>query len=155
MTHPVTNLDRGTWAETNPSKCPCHGFGWILSDYDTWHRCPLHSACVPHPEDETEETFDFAAHLLQVQRVAFEKYRNLAHMAGWRSSHLTFTKSCRRALLAAGVKAPTAAQWVDEAEAQAEDLARMRAEMDAQSRGFTCDLEARLADEAVWERREA
>ncbi len=34
--------------------CRCGGEGewggWILSDYDTWHHCPLHYNGQEHPE---------------------------------------------------------------------------------------------------------
>lgn len=37
----------------SPDKCRCHGGGWILSDVDTWHKCPDHyKAGQPHPEDD-------------------------------------------------------------------------------------------------------
>lgn len=40
--------------EEDPKRCPCHGSGWMLSDYDTWHRCYVHNnGHIPHPEDET------------------------------------------------------------------------------------------------------
>jgi hypothetical protein len=35
--------------------CRCHGGGWILSDVDTWHKCPDHHvAGQPHPEDDQD-----------------------------------------------------------------------------------------------------
>lgn len=43
-------LESGAWSTPNPKLCPCHGKGWMLSDYDTWHQCPLHGKGVPHPE---------------------------------------------------------------------------------------------------------
>ena len=150
MTHPVNDLNTGAWAEANPSKCPCKGSGWLLSDYDTWHRCPRHGAGVPHPEDEmTRETFDSAAHLLQVQRAAYEEFRNLAYAAGFKGQ---FTESVRRALRKVNPAPWTAVQWVDEAERQAEELATARIEEAARAMGFSCALEARWADEAARER---
>ena len=32
---------------------PCGG--WILSDFDTWHHCPLHHTNQSHPEDSGPE----------------------------------------------------------------------------------------------------
>lgn len=155
MTHPVNDLDTGSWAEVNPSKCPCRGRGWLLSDFDTWHSCPRHGDGVPHPEDEVDrETWDASAHLLQVQRAAFEEYRNLAYAAGWGRFGFTFTEACRLALRAAGVTAPTATQWVDAAECEAEELVMEKVEAEARAMGFSCALEARWADEIARERDE-
>ncbi len=36
-------------------ECRCCGGGWILSDVDTWHRCPDHFAGQPHPEDRNDD----------------------------------------------------------------------------------------------------
>lgn len=42
------------WADENPNICGCRGRGWMLSDLDTWHHCPIHGKGVPHPlEEET------------------------------------------------------------------------------------------------------
>ena len=35
-----------------PELCSCRGYGWILSDYDSWHECRFHKG-MPHPD------FDF------------------------------------------------------------------------------------------------
>jgi hypothetical protein len=37
-----------------PEECRCNGGGWILSDVDTWHKCPDHFRGQLHPEDEPE-----------------------------------------------------------------------------------------------------
>jgi len=34
-----------------PELCACRGYGWISSDYDTWHECRWHPG-QPHPEYE-------------------------------------------------------------------------------------------------------
>ena len=34
---------------SEPEFCSCRGYGWILSDYDTWHECRFHTG-MPHPE---------------------------------------------------------------------------------------------------------
>lgn len=42
-----------------PEECRCHGGGWILSDLDTWHRCPDHyTAGQGHPDDDEQEQND-------------------------------------------------------------------------------------------------
>jgi hypothetical protein len=30
--------------------CRCHGGGWLLSEVDTWHKCPDHFTGQIHPE---------------------------------------------------------------------------------------------------------
>lgn len=35
----------------DPDKCACRGSGWVLSQVDTWHACPVRSHAGPHPED--------------------------------------------------------------------------------------------------------
>ena len=44
----------GAWADPDPKKCLCRGFGWALSDVDTWHECPIHKG-HRHPEDDRDE----------------------------------------------------------------------------------------------------
>lgn len=31
-------------------ECPCRGGGWVLTNYDTYERCPAHFTGQPHPE---------------------------------------------------------------------------------------------------------
>ena len=38
-----------------PEECRCNGGGWILSEVDTWHKCPDHHKGQPHPEDYVYE----------------------------------------------------------------------------------------------------
>ncbi len=40
--------------DPDPKQCGCHGTGWILSDFDTWHQCPAHHKGQRHPEDYQE-----------------------------------------------------------------------------------------------------
>ena len=47
-----------------PDRCRCHGGGWILSDLDTWHRCPDHYVPgQPHPEDDVPTDEEVYANL--------------------------------------------------------------------------------------------
>jgi hypothetical protein len=41
------------WSSTeDPETCACHGGGWILSQLDSWHACPVHHVKGQrHPED--------------------------------------------------------------------------------------------------------
>ena len=43
------SVQQGTYPEAE--QCTCRGYGWILSDYDTWHECRFHKG-KPHPELE-------------------------------------------------------------------------------------------------------
>jgi hypothetical protein len=47
-----TEMESGLWAVPEEGLCPCHGGGWVLSDLDTWHKCPIHFHGQRHPEDE-------------------------------------------------------------------------------------------------------
>ena len=78
-------LESGVWAMENPAKCPCRG-GWLLSDYDTWHRCPLHGKGVPHPEGEDDAVIDMHAHSLQVLRETYAGYRDQARRMGFQGN---------------------------------------------------------------------
>jgi hypothetical protein len=46
------------YKNTHPAAehCSCRGYGWILSDYDTWHECRFHKG-LPHPE--APDDFDY------------------------------------------------------------------------------------------------
>jgi hypothetical protein len=47
------------WSSTeDPETCACHGGGWILSQLDTFHQCPVHFAGQRHPEDYEDEGED-------------------------------------------------------------------------------------------------
>lgn len=39
-------------AVEDPEDCACRGSGWVLSQVDTWHKCPVASHAGPHPEDD-------------------------------------------------------------------------------------------------------
>lgn len=41
------------------SECWCRGSGWVLSNWDSFHRCPYHYDGQPHPE-ESEPEYDSA-----------------------------------------------------------------------------------------------
>lgn len=34
--------------------CRCHGGGWLLSEVDTWHKCPDHFTGQIHPEIDAD-----------------------------------------------------------------------------------------------------
>lgn len=38
----------------SPDECACGGCGWILSQVDTWHKCPDHwKPEFKHPDDDS------------------------------------------------------------------------------------------------------
>jgi len=44
------------WSSTeDPKTCACHGGGWILSQLDSFHTCPVHFKGQRHPEDFDDE----------------------------------------------------------------------------------------------------
>ena len=146
--HPGNELNSGRWANPNPSQCPCRG-GWLLSNWDTWHQCPLHGKGVPDPEDENENgerpEFDRAGHDLYINRQAYAHFRNEAERAG-------MTRAAFRAAVTDMV-APTRtpADWVNAADEVAEAAWSEAADVRAQKAGFSCRLEAAWAAEAEFE----
>lgn len=140
----MRELDSGVWAELNLQACPCRGRGWLHSDFDTYHRCPVHGAGVPHPEDEEAE-FDWAAHYLRMQRASWR--------AAQRRSGLDRGAFRSRVEAAVAGPNPTPTDWVETAWIIAEDLWREQADRDARRLGYSCRLEAAWASEADVERR--
>jgi len=48
----VRAIQTGQLSTEDPKTCACRGGGWILTDFDTWHECPLHHRKgMAHPED--------------------------------------------------------------------------------------------------------
>lgn len=144
----LNQLDTAVWNDIDPAKCPCRGSGWLLSDYDTWHRCRTHGIGVPHPEDE-HTAFDFVAHDLAMHRKAYAHYRDAAKRAGFKGD---FKVACRKE---AGGDLTNKADWVKAASLVASEWVHGKEEADAHRNGFSSALEARLHDEAVIERMEA
>ena len=51
----------GYWARSDAKVCPCRGCGWVLSDVDTWHKCPIHYAGQQDPEWADYDAADYDA----------------------------------------------------------------------------------------------
>jgi len=139
-------LESGAWNEIRPDTCPCRG-GWLLSPFDTWHRCKTHGIGVPHPEDK-EAVFDMKRHSLEMWRQAFEVFRSMAFRHGFTGN---FNPACYD-LLPVGDRSPKA--WVGAAETIAEQFRMDAEDAKATRQGFSSALEMRLADEAQVERAE-
>lgn len=145
--NPIADLDSALWNEQNPRLCPCRGSGWLLSDYDTWHRCCTHGNGVPHPEDDETE-FDFEAHRVKIQREAFVAFRRMAREAGFKGH---FRKAVEGL-----AKNDSPEALVDAAEALGRRYAYAAAEVEAHRLGYSCALEQRLDEDAereAYERR--
>lgn len=140
-------LQSSAWNETNPDRCPCGGRGWILSDFDTWHRCQTHGFGVPHPEDD-EATFDYGAHKIEMLRQAYRVFKSNAQHLGLKGR---FQDACLQVIVCP-VLSPSV--WVSAAEEVADRLEAQREEAAAHAAGFSCALEARWAADAESERHE-
>lgn len=114
-------LESSAWSHVRPDVCPCRN-GWLLSDFDTWHRCRVHGVGVPHPEDVADEvaTFDHAKHSLDMWRKAFQDFRGMAVRAGFKGNF----KSACMTLMPKGDRTPKA--WVDAAEEVADGAVVLR-----------------------------
>ncbi len=138
----MRELDSGHWAETNPAACPCRGSGWLLSDWDTHHKCPLHFQGQPHSEDDGGEDFDYEAADLANYRAAYVEFR--------RRSGLSPMEMIRSAALVMEGK-PSPAAWVNAAELVACEIVSNELDQRALAAGYSCRLEAAWAAEAAVE----
>lgn len=136
---------QGAWATLNPNRCGCKGYGWFLSDVDTFHRCSFHGEGVPHPEWEPEmgghEDYDADRHERAICVFAFRAFRDSAIALGITSD--IFQALCRREV---GIGEHTPREWVDAAEVVTDMLQAAMNEHRAIQAGFSCHLEARWKD---------
>ena len=109
------DLESGSWAEINPNRCPCHGSGWVLSDYDSWHRCPIHGHSVPYP-DEEDPSFDYSAHKLQMYKEAYKAFFKRCWMCNQSWTPERFRAQCVTRLMDWNWSKATPGDWVDAAE---------------------------------------
>jgi len=143
--NPIADLDSALWCEVNPASCPCNGSGWLLSDYDTWHRCAAHGNGVPHPEDDSTP-FDASAHRLECLRQAYSTFRDAARKAGFEGNF--------KAAVVAAAEDSSPQGLVNAAEALCAEFEREFEENMARRQGYCCALEMRLAEETERERKE-
>jgi len=145
-------MQSGLWADRNPSNCLCRGTGWVNSDLDTLHKCPLHGAGVPSPLGEGD-LFDYAAHSLRIMREAYAGFRNAASRAGFKGN---FRLECLAMMMATRTRdtTMTPAVWVDAAESVCVCAEAAAEEAEAVANGFSSALEARFAMYAEEERQE-
>lgn len=135
----MSDLDSALWNEINPSRCPCRGTGWLLSGYDTWHRCHVHGAGVPHPEDEEgRDGFDSTAHSRKLLRAA---YRQLQETSGLTRDAFRYAVNVRLT----GIDNPSPEEWVDAADAISREAWMVAADARARAEGYSCRLEAAWA----------
>ena len=141
------DLDSGLWAHPNPSRCPCQGNGWILSDYDTWHPCHLHGKDVPHPEMGEEyfapgTSYDFDGHLRTMQVNAYKLFREDARRLGFKGH---FKNACKARL---ETSEPTGADWTDAAYEIYDITMADHEDGVARAHGYSCGLEMSFAGDA-------
>lgn len=131
----IEELDYGKWASRNPSKCICSG-GWLLSDYDTYHRCPFHGQGVPHPEED-DAGFDYKQHSLTIYREAYRYFQEgAADLGVGKEAFSDFVKKF------ISMREPSKVQWVNAAEQVYADLHNTRLELRSKGMGFSCILKA-------------
>ena len=151
-------MESGRWAEMNPSKCPCNGRGYVLSDFDSWHKCPEHGDGVLNMEEEED--------LPDAEHDAYRAGRVVAKRAMYADAFLYFANAALAAGLSkaevraavrleAGPGEHSPAGWVDAADAVAGRLVRDVAERAAHARGYSCALEREWDNDAREERAEA
>ena len=157
MEHEYRELCSGRWAEMNPSKCPCRGRGFLISDLDTCHRCPIHGEGATHPEDE--RSYASVAEEEAESRAAEERYVNMMRGVFMHFANRALEVMGNKAAVMKAVKATrtgsTPQDFVDAVERVAMEAEYEAEERSAQARGFSCGLEARMENEAMWERKEA
>lgn len=156
MEHEYRELCSGRWAETNPSKCPCRGRGFLLSDLDTTHRCPVHghgAVSMDDLEGCTDEEMEAASKAEDARRLTMMRdiFLGLANEA----LALLGSKAAVMAAVKATRTGSTPQDFVDAVETVLLAAEYERDEASAKARGFSCGLEARWANEAMWERKEA
>lgn len=76
------DLDSSLWNAINPNDCPCKGGGWLLSPFDSFHKCQTHYRGqsnaewdYPHTEDEEEIEAFYAELALNDEEAAWKNYR--------------------------------------------------------------------------------
>jgi len=125
------DLEGGAWAHIHPDLCPCDG-GWLLSDFDTLHRCPLHhEQGVPHrnPDEWTEgdrqaaEAYDWKAYGLRQYRKAWIAYRRRSGLPA-----KEFRRRAERVLSETRGATASPRVWVDAAQEVAEEARLLRQE---------------------------
>lgn len=102
------DLQSGLWALPNPKECLCRGTGWMLSNFGTWHKCPMHRKNAPHPE--MNEGDDIQNLHLEALRASFRFYRNEARTLGFKGDWNRTLKGI------IGSENPTPEEWVSAAE---------------------------------------
>lgn len=148
------DLESGRWAELNPARCPCRGRGWLSSEFDTLHRCPVHSMSDDrHPEDDRDDA-DVGTDADRPLRLRRLVYRAFQERSGL--DRRSFRREVERVMVLPADRdaVVTAQAWVDAAEQVAEQRAAERAEAAARRAGYSCALEHGWALEAEREQRE-
>lgn len=139
------DLQSGAWNEIDPRQCPCRGSGWILSDFDTYHRCQAHGHGVPHPEEE-EPSFNWKAHKLTMYRKAYRAFQVRSGLT--REAFQAEVVDC------VGSTEPDMGDWLDAAEEVSYHAVNEAAYLRGTADGFSSTFEANMAYEAEMEHLE-
>ena len=68
-------LCTGSWAAEDSEECPCHGHGWLLSDLDTTHKCPIHFKGQLHG-DEIENLIENGATEEAIEKIQEKAFKD-------------------------------------------------------------------------------
>ncbi len=138
MNEAYRELESGFWAEMAPAHCPCGGSGWMLSNFDIWHKCLIHYHGTPHPEFDYVDDGDYEAARLEMYRGIYAQLRAQAFQAGFRGEF--------NGAIAGMLSTATPADWVNCAYEVVADFEQSAQETEARKQGYSCGLEMRRAE---------
>ena len=147
----MRELDGGAWAEINPSVCPCQGDGWMLSGYDTWHKCPVHNVGQTHPECDNDDDYDSMPDGRPLSLTVRPNYRRMVYITAFRTLRNRIAKMLNLSYEDANehirpmVQEDTPEGWVNAATDLADHLHTEQMDTKARAMGYSCRLEAALS----------
>jgi len=102
------------WADEDAAVCRCKGSGWVLSEVDTFHECPVHYDGQPNNESSEEEC---EAYELRKAREAYKAIasQSVAEFARFGVDAACFNRHVRRELAEGGAEG-----WIEAAQVVAE-----------------------------------
>ena len=153
MTDIYRQLESGAWADPDYFVCPCRG-GWLLSDFDSFHRCPFHAEGDRHPEDDSEYTEEEekmnATYRVRMARQTFKHYDRAARELGIEG----FKVKVIDAFFATDEGLSREERFCKAAAEVVAKAAYEAREVTARRKGYSCGFEMTMDDEAMWERKE-
>lgn len=125
----------------NPSHCPCRGRGWMLSDFDTWHRCPIHEG-LPNPDPEYLDEAETEAQAVAEAAMRLRNYRKAYAWFRGQTLGLTREQFHQAVVAVLGDRAKSPATWTDAAEEVYEASRSESLDARARALGYSCRLKA-------------